>query len=1004
LLHLLLELRIFKSIDFGRNWLPIQTGLSKNRVWRFAYLETLNRLYAVADDGVYFQTLDVTAPTAITLQLNAGSDFTNKSLVFLTLNALEADSMLIAENKQFKAITWQPFKQNYTTILSTNDGPKNVYALFKDISYNLSDTLQASITLDTTPPVNPTALISHVSPGRIARRDLSWQKSTDATSGVDRYRINLSQVRDFSGVTTVRDSVFASDNPGYTTPTLANAIWYWNVVAIDKAGNFSFSQTDSFVVNLGTTPSAPTIQIAAPVTNDNTPTIAWAAVDGAEKYRLEYDTNPNFANAINIPDIITPGYTFTQALPDSAYYFRAFSVNASDLESVASLTAQLTIDTQPPQNPDLQFMNITDYSKTPNLGLRLSANNADSVRLLGDLTENKLSRFQLFDLENQVNTQGNVTLTMGDGAKNIQAQFKDRAGNIANVFRSVFLDTREPVFPTNTPQLSVAVPGLNQSVTISLTAPDDGNGSGLKDFALYYRHTGEAWDNQNKALFQNNLAGIPAPFVTNSGFDYQIVAEDSARNRTFLQNGPLDFFSIPVALGAGEAGSSAGLPGGTGGADYRLVSLPMVAQNKPVSEVFSNLGAYGDKNDYRFWKFSGGNDWREGADIVVQPGESYFLIKRESGSLSNSTTGTTATTSDAASGNITGWQLRASDWSLIGNPFNLEIPLTDFRLKNRDTSLVFVTDVWAYEGSSLNNGWTQQNLRLSPWGGLAVFNDGNADMLIYVPPNSGSSPGNLPTINQPLVEKTNMEKMWQVRIRAESNGFQDNENYFGVAESAEVGRDAFDRFEPPFLPGGVSLSFDPEDTTIARNLATDMQPSDQTGYSWSVKILGSGGSIVHITFDESGETPAELELFLIDHRSRILRNIRQQREIDVYLPNPEGIKTLILLAGDREYIDEHASGLQETPANFILEQNYPNPFNPTTVIRFALPAAGKVSLIIYNLLGEEIIKLTENEFHNAGYYEKVLDLSGFASGIYFYHLSVSGEQRFRTTRKMVLAK
>jgi hypothetical protein len=90
----------------------------------------------------------------------------------------------------------------------------------------------------------------------------------------------------------------------------------------------------------------------------------------------------------------------------------------------------------------------------------------------------------------------------------------------------------------------------------------------------------------------------------------------------------------------------------------------------------------------------------------------------------------------------------------------------------------------------------------------------------------------------------------------------------------------------------------------------------------------------------------------------------------------------------------------EIPKNFELKQNYPNPFNPLTKIQFNLAAAGFVKLSIYNILGQKI-KVLVNEDLKAGKYEVSFDAAELTSGVYFYKL-VSGD--FSETRKMVLIK
>ena len=91
------------------------------------------------------------------------------------------------------------------------------------------------------------------------------------------------------------------------------------------------------------------------------------------------------------------------------------------------------------------------------------------------------------------------------------------------------------------------------------------------------------------------------------------------------------------------------------------------------------------------------------------------------------------------------------------------------------------------------------------------------------------------------------------------------------------------------------------------------------------------------------------------------------------------------------------------PSDFLLLQNYPNPFNPVTKIDYTLPADGNVSLSIYDAVGREVAKLV-NDNHKAGYYTISFDASQFASGVYYYRLSLNGEKKFNDTKKMLLVK
>jgi hypothetical protein len=88
------------------------------------------------------------------------------------------------------------------------------------------------------------------------------------------------------------------------------------------------------------------------------------------------------------------------------------------------------------------------------------------------------------------------------------------------------------------------------------------------------------------------------------------------------------------------------------------------------------------------------------------------------------------------------------------------------------------------------------------------------------------------------------------------------------------------------------------------------------------------------------------------------------------------------------------------PEKFELKQNYPNPFNPTTQIQYELPQDGNISLIVYNMLGENLIELDKG-FKMAGTHKVTFDGSMLPSGIYLYQLR-SGD--FIRTKKMTFMK
>jgi len=88
------------------------------------------------------------------------------------------------------------------------------------------------------------------------------------------------------------------------------------------------------------------------------------------------------------------------------------------------------------------------------------------------------------------------------------------------------------------------------------------------------------------------------------------------------------------------------------------------------------------------------------------------------------------------------------------------------------------------------------------------------------------------------------------------------------------------------------------------------------------------------------------------------------------------------------------------PAQFELKQNYPNPFNPSTNINFSVPEESFVTLKVYNIQGEEVAVLA-NENLSTGNYNANWDASNIPSGVYVYMLRA---KNIHLSRKMILMK
>ncbi len=108
------------------------------------------------------------------------------------------------------------------------------------------------------------------------------------------------------------------------------------------------------------------------------------------------------------------------------------------------------------------------------------------------------------------------------------------------------------------------------------------------------------------------------------------------------------------------------------------------------------------------------------------------------------------------------------------------------------------------------------------------------------------------------------------------------------------------------------------------------------------------------------------------------------------------------------FVDSIETSISRNENNFLKEfnlgQNYPNPFNPATTINYQVPFDSHVSIIVYDILGNEIIKLVDG-YKKSGIYSINFDINsiknGLSSGIYLYRMTAGN---FINTKKLVLLK
>ncbi len=208
----------------------------------------------------------------------------------------------------------------------------------------------------------------------------------------------------------------------------------------------------------------------------------------------------------------------------------------------------------------------------------------------------------------------------------------------------------------------------------------------------------------------------------------------------------------------------------------------------------------------------------------------------------------------------------------------------------------------------------------------------------------------------------------------------------------------------PTAPGGLNSLTQGDDSVLLSWLPANDDHTPWQAITYDIRIVRAG---THVPINSPTNPLNEILTRLPEPG-----NISAVTEWSLAgLPN--GHYTWELRAVDAAYIGSQVvsgeftigaitdAGNENTiPIEYSIEQNYPNPFNPSTVIKYAIPEEGLVTLKVYNIIGEEVLTLV-NEVKHAGNYILRLDATDLASGVYLYRIKAGN---FTQVKKMILSK
>ncbi|HWP81244.1 MAG TPA: LamG-like jellyroll fold domain-containing protein [Bacteroidota bacterium] len=745
------------------------------------------------------------------------------------------------------------------------------------------------------------------------------------------------------------------------------------------------------------------------------------------RYRIYQGTDST--NLSKIDSTTATSRSVTNLTPGTRHFFRVTSVDSTGFESVWSFAAHdsLSSDVAAPASPlspaispsgwtntdrfTISWTNPTDESGIAKVWYRVNSapstlNPGTSINLLG------ATSFQI-----TVGAPGTHTIYFyledGIGNKN-PSSYVTVTAQFDNIKPTVSHDT--------TGVLSVTVQSgqvIGTLPSITATASRGDSYSPLSSMQLQWRKSNEVGFPRSQSFpgFTNSSIQFNAQqFVTAgkaNGVDYRIVVMDAAGNVTMTPTYSISVVVNDPTVSPFNAPAASSLPVSEIVKAYRIFSVPYDLNDKrPSSFLPQSLGDHAENGvPYVRWRFvrvlTDGSlqDYEQFKDLgVVEPGKAFFLIVRKPATI---VVGAGKIVKSQVMNDV-GISVNAG-WNLIGNPL-----LTNLHADSLTVTSGTIQTRAYFDGAGTSGGWVVNSGKadtLRSWEGLAVRFSQNTTLRFK---SIGVQPGVEEERGMPLtVESAVFDPMaknkgaWSLKLSAfrQDNGMKDEGNLIGMIRPAKRGWDANDWYHPPLVgEKNVALYLMNEDGALMR----DLRPVNEEGESWDFNVVtGDAGSRITLRINGPvGDLPLTFRKYLIDLDEKMAYDVDQRESVEM-TTKKEG-RWFRLVVGTSEYVQKNSRGVELVPSTARIFQNYPNPFNPETIIRYTVPEGAsqyRVSLKIFNLLGQEIASLVEEE-QLAGYYEAKFHAGRFASGPYFYRLTISDGDRsiFSDVKRMLLVK
>ena len=475
--------------------------------------------------------------------------------------------------------------------------------------------------------------------------------------------------------------------------------------------------------------------------------------------------------------------------------------------------------------------------------------------------------------------------------------------------------------------------------------------------------------------------------VTLKGVAFYVIATDERGNISVSDtiSPSVNFKGGSLNTAINESVYSNGIPKKL----LRLISVPAGLDDPDIVNTFGD--ELKGKPNTRKWRMferdvtSGGSDWIK--PDAIEAGAGYWIIQAVEKQPQLSTgSGITIP--------LTGFDITLQPgWNMIGSPYAFPVKTTF------DANSVYGPLSYGFDGE----GWSESD-SLKPWAGYIVYNRKNEAVDLNIDPLA-KTPEVLQ--NRTLARSIKSDE-WRLRLSARGKKYMDVENFIGRTTLAEETLDKYDVPEPPYVENYISLVLETEDLFgKSQHMTSDIRSSFNRNGIWDVLLNVKGEKHpIEFSYDLTGSFPKEDHMLLLDMNTRKQYNLLDYEEFQISDYTEKFPYKFKVFSGSPEFVAlAIEDALSLLPDDFSLRQNYPNPFNPSTTIEFTLPKPTDVSLVVYNLMGQQVRTLKrgmmDTGHHSMIWHGKDDHGKLVSSGVYLVRLQ---SKAFVSSRKMLMLK